>query len=232
MTLRVRLLLGLIVLTAIGLTVASAVTYHEQKMFLSRRVNEQLASAVAAPQQFTFGALGNTPPGTPRQLPFGTYAEIRRSDGTTLPLNNPMADNSKPALPPTVVVGRIFTVHHPAYRALAGVVTYGPDRFNEQQGILVVAIPLRDMNDSLHRLLKVETIVTLGVLFGLAILAWWMIKFGLRPLRSMQETAGAIAAGDLSRRVDIVDEHTEVGRLGVALNEMMQQIETAFAARA
>src|SRR6202158_2149126 len=48
----------------------------------------------------------------------------------------------------------------------------------------------------------------------------------------MEETAGAIAAGDLSRRIDVVDERTEVGRLGLALNEMMQQIETAFAARA
>src|SRR3954447_23312193 len=124
MTLRVRLLLGLIVLAAIGLTVASAVTYHEQKMFLSRRGNEQLASAVAAPQQFNFGALGNNPPGTPRQLPFGTYAEIRQSDGTILPLSNPLGDNAKPALPATIVVGRVFTVHHPAYRALAGVVRY------------------------------------------------------------------------------------------------------------
>ena len=70
------------------------------------------------------------------------------------------------------------------------------------------------------------------MLLGLALLAWWVIKFGLRPLEHMQETAGAIAAGDLSRRIDIVDEHTEVGRLGLALNEMMQQIETAFAARA
>ena len=58
-----------------------------------------------------------------------------------------------------------------------------------------------------------------------------MIKFGLRPLEHMQETAGAIAAGDLSRRVEVVNEHTEVGRLGIALNEMMQQIESAFSAR-
>ena len=70
------------------------------------------------------------------------------------------------------------------------------------------------------------------MLLGLALLAWWMIKFGLRPLEDMQETAGAIAAGDLSRRVEIVNEHTEVGRLGIALNEMMQQIENAFSARA
>jgi two-component system, OmpR family, sensor kinase len=80
--------------------------------------------------------------------------------------------------------------------------------------------------------LKVELLVALGVLVALAILAWWVIKLGLRPLEHMQETAGAIAAGDLSQRIDIEDEHTEVGRLGLALNEMMQQIETAFAARA
>src|SRR4029077_7205442 len=48
----------------------------------------------------------------------------------------------------------------------------------------------------------------------------------------MERTAGAIAAGDLSQRVKIVDQNTEVGRVGIALNEMMQQIETAFAARA
>ena len=96
---------------------------------------------------------------------------------------------------------------------------------------LVVAIPLRDVNESLHRLLLVELIVTLGVLLGLAVLAWWVVKLGLRPLEQMQETAGAIAAGDLSRRVDVTDENTEVGRLGVAPNEMMQQIESAVAAR-
>ncbi len=66
----------------------------------------------------------------------------------------------------------------------------------------------------------------------MAIVAWWVIKLGLRPLEDMQETAGAIAAGDLSRRIDVVDANTEVGRLGIALNEMMQQIESAFAARA
>jgi two-component system, OmpR family, sensor kinase len=96
----------------------------------------------------------------------------------------------------------------------------------------VVAIPLRDMNEALHRMLLVELIVALGVLLGLALLAWWVVKLGLRPLGQMEETAGAIAAGDLSRRIDVVDERTEVGRLGLALNEMMQQIESAFAARA
>jgi len=52
---------------------------------------------------------------------------------------------------------------------------------------------------------------------------------GMRPLVEIERTAGAIAAGDLSRRVVDADEHTEVGRLGASLNEMLSQIEQAFA---
>ena len=225
MTLRVRLLLGLVVLAAIGLAAAGGVTYREQRSFLSKRVNEQLASAVAAPQQF--GARNdNTNPNAPRSVPFGTYAEVRYDDGTIRPVS---ADSTKPSLPSSITLGQVFTVHHPSYRVLAGRVIVQPF---DQPATLVVAVPLRDMSEALHRLLFVELIVALGVLLGLAVLAWWVVKLGLRPLEDMQKTAGAIAAGDLSRRVDVADEHTEVGRLGLALNEMMQQIETAFEARA
>src|SRR5439155_22238296 len=52
-----------------------------------------------------------------------------------------------------------------------------------------------------------------------------------RPLVAMEETAGAIAAGDLTRRVEHADERTEVGRLGLALNAMLAWIEAAFTAR-
>src|SRR5579872_5339477 len=48
----------------------------------------------------------------------------------------------------------------------------------------------------------------------------------------MTTTAGAIAGGDLSRRVEEVDERTEVGQLGHAFNTMLTEIELAFAARA
>jgi two-component system OmpR family sensor kinase len=58
-----------------------------------------------------------------------------------------------------------------------------------------------------------------------------LIRIGLRPLDRIGETAGAIAAGDLSRRVSPAEGHTEVGRLGLALNAMLGQIEQAFATR-
>ena len=97
--------------------------------------------------------------------------------------------------------------------------------------ILIVAIPLTDVDQTLHHLLLVELLVAAGVLLALALLAWWVVRLGLRPLENMGETAGAIAAGDLSRRVEPADERSEVGRLGLALNSMLGQIEVAFAER-
>ena len=45
----------------------------------------------------------------------------------------------------------------------------------------------------------------------------------------MEATAGEIAAGDMSHRVEEVDPRTEVGRLGLAFNEMLARLERAFA---
>jgi two-component system OmpR family sensor kinase len=70
------------------------------------------------------------------------------------------------------------------------------------------------------------------VLAALAGLGLWVVRLGLRPLDAIGTTAAAIAAGDLSQRVDRAERHTEVGRLGLALNAMLGQIESAFKARA
>jgi two-component system OmpR family sensor kinase len=95
----------------------------------------------------------------------------------------------------------------------------------------VIAIPLREIDDTLSSLLEVEALVGGGVLLALIVLAWWMIRLGLRPLDRIGATADAIAAGDLSRRVEETTPRTEVGRLGLAFNGMLQQIEQAFAER-
>ncbi len=70
-----------------------------------------------------------------------------------------------------------------------------------------------------------------GVLAALGIGAWFLVRLGLRPLDRIGETAGAIAAGDLGRRVSPADQRTEVGRLGLALNAMLGRLEQAFAER-
>jgi len=74
-------------------------------------------------------------------------------------------------------------------------------------------------------------LVTAAVLVALAMLGLWVVRIGLRPLDAIGSTAAAIAGGDLSRRVDRSESHTEVGRLGLALNSMLGQIESAFRAK-
>jgi two-component system OmpR family sensor kinase len=111
------------------------------------------------------------------------------------------------------------------YRAVAQVVASG-------RATVVLASPLSDLNATEHQVFVVESFVTLAVLAGLALLALWVVRTGLRPLDAMAATADAIAEGDLSRRVEHEDHKTEVGRLGAALNAMLGQIEAAFSERA
>jgi two-component system OmpR family sensor kinase len=97
--------------------------------------------------------------------------------------------------------------------------------------MLVIATSLHDVDGTLHRLLLIELLVTGVVLLALGGAGFWVVSLGLRPLRAIEKTAGAIASGDLSQRVERAEERTEVGRLGLALNAMLSQIETAFKAR-
>jgi two-component system OmpR family sensor kinase len=98
-------------------------------------------------------------------------------------------------------------------------------------GTLITAVPLAPTNQTLASLIHVEVIVSIVVILALLVLALWIVRFGLRPLEEMTETAGAIAAGDLTQRIRSPEERGEVGRLGSALNGMLSQIEAAFAER-
>jgi two-component system OmpR family sensor kinase len=116
-----------------------------------------------------------------------------------------------------------FTSKGVRYRAVAVAVT---------KGTVVFGVPLREADQTLNRLVVVELLVGLGVIVALLALGWLVIAVGLRPLERIRTVATDIAHGDLSRRVSPADPRTEVGRLGVSLNEMLSQIEQAFADRA
>ena len=97
--------------------------------------------------------------------------------------------------------------------------------------MLVLATSLSDVSSTLDRLLLIELVVTAVVLGAIIALGLWLVRLGLRPLEEIGGTASAIAAGDLSRRVEHADERTEVGRLGLALNVMLARIEASFRAQ-
>jgi two-component system OmpR family sensor kinase len=70
---------------------------------------------------------------------------------------------------------------------------------------------------------------TFGVLAATAGGALVLVHWSLRPLRRMESAARAIAAGDLEHPIADERSTTEVGRLGAALNSMMEQIRASFA---
>jgi two-component system OmpR family sensor kinase len=93
-------------------------------------------------------------------------------------------------------------------------------------GMLVTAVALAPTQATLNSLTHVELIVSGVVVLALVVLVLWIVRLGLRPLDDMTSTAGEIAAGDLTRRVTPADDRSEVGRLGGALNGMLDQIES------
>ncbi len=97
--------------------------------------------------------------------------------------------------------------------------------------LLAMATPTKDVQETLGHLRQIEAAVGVLVLLGVALLARRSVRRGLRPLEEIGETAGAIGAGELDRRVEPADARTEVGRLGLALNAMLHQLDTAFQRR-
>jgi two-component system OmpR family sensor kinase len=168
-------------------------------------------------------------------LPPGTWGQRRTASGEVIgkPVRIKYSESEAlpptPALPAKITVGKILTVGSYGSSGLHYRVYSKHDP--EDSGITIVAVPLSDVDATLHRLLIVEALVIGGVLIALGLSAWFVVKAGLRPLDRIEVTADEIAAGELDRRVSPADPKTEVGRLGLALNAMLERLEQAFAAR-
>ena len=96
---------------------------------------------------------------------------------------------------------------------------------------IVIGTDQADDRELLGKLMRVELVVGLAILVVLGAAGYLLVRNSLRPLQEVEHTAQAIAGGDLSRRVPIGDERTEVGRLSNALNGMLSRIEGAFRAQ-
>jgi two-component system, OmpR family, sensor kinase len=259
MSLRKRLVLGLLVLAALALLVADVATYTSLRSFLVDRTDSTLQNDHVGVERALEGtvlsagscafARGSVPP--------QVFIELRTADGQVVCMDD-AADFSRqprnrtigrpreepPPLPPPELPASLAVEQQPVggpagadyfdAPATSGGKTYRVRASFEPRldAQLVVARTLDDVESTLSRLLLIEVLVTVGVLVAIALLGLWVVRLGLRPLDAIGETAAAIAGGDLSRRVEHADERTEVGRLGLALNAMLGQIEAAFNARA
>jgi two-component system OmpR family sensor kinase len=241
-SLRLRLLLGLVCLVAIGLAAIDAVTYLTLQGSLTQQVDSQLNDSSDSVYSCLLRELET---GTNRcfgvYVPVGSFAELIRSQGggaygaTYFGRSAPaprifpriLAEAASQSVEATVPA-----VSGPgSYQVLAVPVTPPESTLGLPPSILIFAEPLSGVDATLAQLRLLEILVSAAIMVVLGAGAWWTVQLGLSPLRRIRDTAQKIAAGDLSQRVEPTDPRTEVGQLGISLNEMLAQIEQAFEAR-
>jgi two-component system OmpR family sensor kinase len=245
MTLRFRLVTALGVLLLAGLAVFGYGTYQAYSRSQYQRLDDQVRNSLPYVTQQLYdvagingdgrdegpGDHGGDGPGPSVVAPVSTYAELRDATGAVLASIQVSSSTSQPDLPqelPTDLPAYL-TVHSvegsSQWRVYVEAAP-GPDG-----RVLVIALPSDDVRASLNRLLLIESLAGVALLVVLTGGSWFVLRRGLRPLEHMAASARAISGGNLSERVVPADGRSEVGQLGLALNTMLEEIETAFRAR-
>ncbi|GAA1891930.1 sensor histidine kinase [Actinomadura bangladeshensis] len=227
-SLRVKLIAGMLVLVTLGMTVMSAAGASVLRQYLVGRADDQLRSSVGRAIEQAVPQLRRGETNIDVRIPSEMYGQVRTDSGHVLGQNPAWSETGHPRLPADLGphIDRPFTVRGTGgsqWRILAEPLP---------GGVIVLAFSLDEVDRTVQRLVVIDAIVGLLVLAVLVMLGVWVVRASLRPLAAVEETAGAIAAGDLSRRVPQADPRTEMGRLGGSLNTMLGQIEAAFGARA
>jgi two-component system, OmpR family, sensor kinase len=235
--LQVKLIAAVLVLVTVALLLiglASAAALHG---YLVGRLDDQLAQvADRFSHDGRFGP-GAGPGGGRGPGPPSPYLVQRRGSNGEITDNIPADSLDESEHPPRLPSDAAWFQTH-AGRAATVPATAGGGHWRvvvqptDDGDSVVVAASLDAIDSTTRQLRLIDLGVSLVVLAVLAGVGAAIVRASLRPLVEIEQTARAIAAGDLTRRVPDRDPRTEVGRLGRALNTMLAQIESAFGARA
>ena len=217
-------------LLIVALTVTGAGTLTLLHSYLQGQVDDKLYAAVElAGKQRSFTQLQTPNPPVPTDYslilfvpgqepyPFGGDAE-KHPDINSISVEQAQARG--------VVPYQVRGTDGQNWRVVAVTV-----QTNQTTAVVVIGLPLQSVDDVLKHATLVVTGVGLLTLLLASLIASWTVSRSFRPLARVEKTAAAIAAGDLSRRVEVENPGTELGRLSSSLNAMLAHIETAFAAR-
>jgi len=251
-SLRNRLVLGVVILSTVGLITSGVVAQKQLESFLIHQIDDQLVNVAsgALPRVNLAGIVDDDDLEERR----GRY-ERDDDDAPPTPLNQVPTSISLTLLDGTGAVvagigGDLNTVSVRDY--IAG---YTPEEVAEFEGepftikaegenFRVLALPLpsnlgsvaitqslSDVDRTLSRLQWLFFLIGFVIVGLIALASRSVIKVGLKPLSDVEVTAAQIAAGDLSARLPDATPTTEVGRLTTSLNTMLARIEESFALR-
>ncbi|SHL58695.1 sensor histidine kinase [Actinacidiphila paucisporea] len=248
LSLRSRLVLLSLVLVLLGLAVSDTVVLGSVRSQLVQRVDQQL-QRYGGPLAQRLGTEGipaprNVRPGNRSWLPSQfvvafAAADGRVSDQFRLPVAAGDPRPLWPAMDAAALTAHMNTPFSVAsdhgggrWRVLIVPVTATSPTRTLPAGV-VVAASLDEVSSTTDGLSTAFVLIGAVVVALLGVAGWFAVRAGLRPLRQIEATAAEIAAGrPLSHRMPAASPRTEAGRLSLALNGMLAQIESAFAARA
>jgi two-component system OmpR family sensor kinase len=237
--LRARLLVVLIAVTAAFLLIMGGVTAFVLSKRLGTHFDDALISAAArSPDQIQANPGDYVAVLITHRFPLAVQP-LTGSTGTTEELVNAiermgsangLRGNIKDV--PFAVPGtspRLRAVARPVLRSGLSAQVGFRRRLAE---VLVVASPVAVVAGQVRGIVVTELITGGALILLLALGGRWLIGRGLAPLGEMAGTAQRITTqGDLTARMPDADGSTEVGRLGTAINTMLDRIQQAFGAR-
>ncbi len=245
LSLRSRLLAGLITVTALFLVVMGVVTtvvlgHSEQGQFntdlllTAKSTPKEIANAangyVAANVSARTGQVNLLTPSSRNATDLqewltslvaqgGAYAYLKANDGQVFDIALPDGGSAVAA-----------TVRALDLDALQSAGTGG--LLPPGKSAIVVARPLSAVGSQVRGLVLAELITGAILIALLAVGGRWLISRGLAPLDRMASTADMITSrGDLTARMPDPGDHAEAGRLAGAINTMLDRIQQAFRAR-
>ncbi|OZE06641.1 two-component sensor histidine kinase [Rhodococcus sp. 05-2255-3B1] len=226
MPLRFTLVAALLLLVGLGLLASGIAVTSSLETSLMRRLDQQLIEASrgwAQPDARPLPPVDEPNPGRP---PSNFFVRSVANDGTVRgPINDVAEDVPDLSGTPSATPTTVGSEGDPSKQWRVITVT-------NSEGSTTVGMSLNANQQTVSRLVVLQFYIGAAVLLALAVIAYFVVRRSLRPLREVETTAAAIAAGDLHRRVPEWSEKTEVGRLSAALNGMLSQIQRAFAATA
>ncbi len=256
MSLRSRLLTGLGLLLAFGLTTVNIATYFSLKSFLLDRTDQELSQSSSSMLHLTLRAANGIPvSGNPNigsnsanSFPTGAVGELYSSSGGivgTIHITYGISQNFPAPTVPKSILTNLSTVSenlNPSSLPSTTLLTSNSSPSGvsyrvllEPVGnglVLIEAFPLNDMESTLNNLRNLELLISSGAIIVIGLLAWLIVDIGLKPLEKVRMTTRAIASGDIKRRVEVSSLKTEVGQLSHDFNEMVDRIEEEFEMRA
>ena len=232
MPLQVRLVAIVMVLVVVALTLTNIATAYLMRRDLMGRIDDELARAAGPVASQALAAYSaRTVPEVPTGYVVVFLPTDARQNAIVL---NPTGVRDRPAVPRLPLSDRRVLSAKPwtigstnsdqQWRVVAG-------RLRSGEATFVVGIPLSGVSHTVGRLLTVTTLLGIGVLFACAALGSYAVRRAFRPLAQIEDTAAAIADGDLGRRIPTRVAQDEVTSLSRSLNAMLAQIEQSFSVR-